>query len=504
MSVSNVVEFHDETLRDGPQSLWAMGLRYGMMDAVLSELDQGGMIEIQLNMCHALFFKMAVRFLNEDPWETCRLWRRKVKNTKTFGGGIGLTLDSADMAQPRELTRLWIQTHQKNCAWDRAFQIVNTRDETRRDFPWVVPMLREEGIELHPAITYGVSPRHTDEYYARFTKDLVQKWTPDGIILKDVMGLLTPERARTWIPAVMANAGDIPIALHSHGMSGNHERNFVEAMKLGIRIFHTCIPPLACGSSLPSIFNTIHNAHVLGLETNINEEPLRIVQERLSAIAKKENFPIGAPLPYDHAVYKYQIPGGVISNTVAQLKQLGIEDKLDEVLEDTAQIIVDLGHPIMITPHSQFIVSQAAINVATGERYGEPLDYMIEFALGVWGYEESGVPYMDKNLKDRLLSHPNAKVLAKKWEERKEVAETTKLKDIRASYGMTNASDEEFLLAYIMGGTEEIKTMREAGPPEVYYTGKEPLVVLLNELKKHKDISRLQLRKGNSFFDFRQ
>ena len=103
-----------------------------------------------------------------------------------------------------------------------------------------------------------------------------------------------------------------------------------------------------------------------------------------------------------------------------------------------------------------------------------------------------------------LLSHPNAKVFAKRWEERKEAAETTTLKDMRASYGMTNASDEDFLLAYWMGGDEEIKTMRAAGPPKTYYTGKEPLAVLLKELKKHKDISRLQLQKGNSFFDFRQ
>ena len=171
---------------------------------------------------------------------------------------------------------------------------------------------------------------------------------------------------------------------------------------------------------------------------------------------------------------------------------------------DTAQIIIDLGHPIMITPHSQFIVSQAAINVATGDRYGELLDYMIEFALGIWGDEEAGVPYMDQNLKDRLLSHPNAKVLAERWEKRKELAETMTLKQMRADYGMTHASDEDFLLAYVMSGTEQIEIMRKAGPPRSYYTGKEPLVVLLNELKKHKDIRRLQLRKGNSYFDFRQ
>jgi len=504
MSESDLVQFHDTTLRDGVQSLWAMGLRHGAMDAVLDELDQAGMINVEVSMAHTVHFKNAVFNLKEDPWEICRLWKRKVKNMKGFAGAIGLALNSAEMAQPKELTRLWIQTQKKNLPYDQSLQIVNTRDETERDFPWLVPMLREEGIELCPAITYGVSARHTDEYYANFTKDLVEKWKPDGIILKDVMGLLTPERARTWIPAIKQYTGDIPIIMHSHGMSSNHEKNYVEAMKAGVRIFTTCVPPLAYGSSHPSIFNTIKNAHALGLKTNINEEPLRVVEQRLTAIAKQEGYPIGTVLPYDHAVYKYQIPGGVISNTVAQLKELGIEDKLHEVLEEAAQIIVDLGHPIMITPHSQFIVSQAAINVATGKRYEELLDYMIEFALGIWGDEESGVPYMDKNVKDRFLSHPSAKTLAERWEKRKELAETTTLKEIRAAYGMTNASDEDFMLAWIMGGNEHIKAMREAGPPKRYYTGQEPLVVLLNELKKHKDIGRLQLRRGNNFFDFRQ
>ncbi|MBW1840159.1 MAG: hypothetical protein JRI49_09505 [Deltaproteobacteria bacterium] len=157
-------------------------------------------------------------------------------------------------------------------------ELVNTEDEMTRDLPWLMPIIKEEGLPFSAAITYGISPWHTDEYYARLTKDLVQKFKPVRIWLKDVMGLLTPERARTWIPAIMNNAEGIPVELHSHGMSGNHERNFVEAMKLGVRIFHTCVPPLAWGSSHPSIFNTIHNAHILGLETNINEEPPSNIQ----------------------------------------------------------------------------------------------------------------------------------------------------------------------------------------------------------------------------------
>ena len=158
----------------------------------------------------------------------------------------------------------------------------------------------------------------------------------------------------------------------------------------------------------------------------------------------------------------------------------------------------------MITPHSQFIVSQAAVNVAAGQRWKDVLDCMIEFALGIYGVEDAGVPYMDPNIKDMLLSHPNAKKIAEKWARDQEESEKeVSLKDIKAKYGMENASAEDFWLNFYQLG-DEIKKVRAAGPPKTYYTGKEPLVLLLKELSKEKDISRLHLQKGNSFFEFRQ
>ena len=244
MAESDLVQFHDTTLRDGGQSLWGMFVRHGAVEAVLDELDRGGMINVETNMIHPVYFKNAVFILKEDPWETCRLWKRKTKNMRGVNWAIGTSLNSAEMALWKPMAKLWIQTVKKNLPYDISAQIVNTRDETERDFPWLVPILRSEGIELYPAITYGVSPRHTDEYYSNFTKELIEKWNPDGIILKDVMGLLTPERARTWIPAITQHVGDRPVVMHSHGMSGNHEKNFVEAMKAGVRIFTTCVPPL--------------------------------------------------------------------------------------------------------------------------------------------------------------------------------------------------------------------------------------------------------------------
>ena len=128
---------------------------------------------------------------------------------------------------------------------------------------------------------------------------------------------------------------------------------------------------------------------------------------------------------------------------------------------------------------------------------------MIETALGVWGWEDAGVPWMDPNVKDRFLSHPNAKSLSEQYERNKEVmAQEGDLNKLRRSYGMTHATDEEFMLYHIMKGDTEIKQIKK--PYRSYYTGKEPLVLLLKELSKDHDISRLQLQKGKSYFEFCQ
>ena len=157
------------------------------------------------------------------------------------------------------------------------------------------------------------------------------------------------------------------------------------------------------------MFNVASNARLLGIfgrsSTRRCSAP---VAERLTAIAKQEKLPIGAPSEYDYAQYIHQVPGGVISNLKHQLAELRIQHRLDEVLEESVQVRKDLGYPIMITPHSQFVVTQAAINVATGERYKLVIDELILFAQGVYG-EDSGYTWMDQNLKDRLLGMPGPK-----------------------------------------------------------------------------------------------
>ena len=495
------VMFGDVSLRDGAQSQWAMNMSYGMYDAVAEKLDQAGYNYIELPM-HAVYMKMAVRYFKENPWETMKIFKDKITHTKKSH----VLLDCLDIlgeTESRAVVRFFYELAARTVGGHRFFTLSNTRNEIDRYFPWLVPIARNIGMELMLGICYYPTPRRDDEYYASLTKRIV-KWKPDMIQLKDAGGLLSLERIRTLLPAIQKEAKGIPIELHTHGMSTYQGLVVVEAMKLGIDCIHTCVPPLASGSSHVSVFNAMHNARILGLQHNItNTEALKVVEERLTRIAELENLPIGVPLEYDHGVYTHQIPGGVISNLKNQLGQLGIGDKLDEVLEEVVRIIDDLGNPIMITPASQFIVSQAAVNVATGERYKEVLDCMIETAVGVWGWEDAGVPYMDSNVRDRFLSHPNAKLIKEKWKRTQEIQEKEgSIEKLRVKYGMTSASDEDFMLYHIMKGDEETKRIKK--PYKSYYTGKEPLVLLLKELSKDHDISCLQMQKGKSFFEFRQ
>ncbi len=495
------VLFSDVTLRDGSQSLWAMKMTYGMHQVVASEIDQAGFDYIDLPV-NAVNFKMWIRFFREDPWQIAHQFKEKITRTKTMLP----TLERIDLlgeAEPRAVVNRWYDLMASSTGVVRQYMMANSRNELDRYYPWVVPAARKRGMEFSPCICYYPSPRTTDEYYANLTKRLVEEYKPEYLWLKDAGGLLSLDRIRTLLPAIQKEAKGTPIELHTHGMSTYQGLVVVEAMKLGIDGVHTCIPPLASGSSHVSVFNAMHNAKALGLDHNITDvEALELVEERLMRIAELEDLPVGKPLEYDHGVYSHQIPGGVISNLKSQLTQLGIGDKLDEVLAEVVRIIEDMGYPIMITPASQFIVSQAAVNVATGERYKEVLDSMIETALGVWGWEDAGVPWMDPNVRDRFLSQPNAKLLRKKYERTKEIGEQEgSVEAFRKQYGLTGVSDEELFLYHIMHGDAELKKIE---PPKTYYTGKEPLALLLKELSKHQDVSRLHLRKGNSVFDFRR
>jgi oxaloacetate decarboxylase alpha subunit len=348
-----------------------------------------------------------------------------------------------------------------------------------------VKVARQFGLDPIVNLIYSVSPVHTDEYYAERCRQAVTL-KPFRLCLKDPGGLLTPERVRTLVPVVLKYAGGIPVELHSHCTTGLGPLVALEAVRLGIRIVNTGVPPLADGSALPSIFNVAHNLRALGYKPIINEEVLRPVSEHFTVVAKRERFPIGVPAEYDYATYLHQVPGGMISNLGHQLRQVGKEAQLAEALEETSRVRVEFGYPIMVTPLSQFVGSQAAINVIVGERYKEVTDQVIRYALGHFG--EEAVTAMDQEVRARILDRPRAKEIKAQTREHPTIA------DMRRDLDAATVSEEELLLRWLLT-KEDIAAMRAAGPAKPYVTTRHPLVKLMAELTQRSECNLIHVSK---------
>src|SRR6185503_18821118 len=344
--------------------------------------------------------------------------------------------------------------------------------------------LRKLGMETVMNLIYAISPRHTDEYYAQKARDAAALH-PCRICFKDVGGMLTPERTHTLVRLIKQNIGATPLEFHAHCNNGLAPFNLLEAVKEGIRIVHTAIPPLANGSSQPSVFNVANNLRALGYQPMVNVDVLGPVSEHFNGIAKREGLPVGAPREYDQSWYGHQVPGGMISNLRHQLKLMGKEDKLKEVLEETAQVRAELGYPIMVTPFAQFVGSQAAINVIVGERYREVTDQVIQYALGLWGRE--GSDHMDAAAKAKILDRPRAREI-----EKIEYPEP-RLAEVRQQYGGAHLSDEELLLRFY-AGPEFVDALKTAPPCKEYLSSDKPLVRLVEELGKTK-LTHVHIRK---------
>jgi oxaloacetate decarboxylase alpha subunit len=276
------------------------------------------------------------------------------------------------------------------------------------------------------------------------------------------------------------------VEFHAHCNNGLAPLCYLEAVKLGIETLHTGIPPLANGSAQPSIFNVAKNLRALGYAPCVDEKAAEPVREYFMALAARESLPVGRPLAFDQSLYAHQVPGGMISNLRHQLRLVGMEDKLEATLEEVGRVRAEFGYPIMVTPLSQFVGSQAAINVIVGERYKEVTDQVIQYALGIWGQEAPCL--MDPEVKDKILSRPRAK----EW--RGWIPPDPPIEEVRSKFGGAGVSDEELLLR-VFAGIDEVKAMAAAGAPKPYLSADKPLLALLEELAHKKQWNHIYIRK---------
>jgi oxaloacetate decarboxylase alpha subunit len=416
----------------------------------------------------------------ENPWDWMGLGAKKFSRTRLrYHGGLASGFEKI----PRSVRLLMIER-----------VIAHGITLTRSSDPWndydaaavEIAALKKLGMDVIVNVIYSVSPRHTDEYYAERARRAAAI-EPYRICFKDVAGLLTPDRARTLIPLIQKSIGAVPLEFHAHCNNGMAPFNYLEAIKLGVDTLHTSIPPLANGSAQPSIFNVARNAEALGYHPLVDIEAVKPVEEHFTYVAKREGHPIGAQREYDHGQYLHQVPGGMISNLRHQLQTMGMEDRLQETLDEAGRVRAEFGYPIMVTPLAQFVGSQAAINVITGERYKEVTDQSIQYALGHWGKEAPQV--MDSDIKDKILSHPRAKEWAK-W-----TPPDLSVKEVRKKFGGPGVSDEELVLR-VIAGEAAVKTMLGAGEPKEYLSARQPLVRLIGELAQRQDCRQVFLQKN--------
>ncbi len=476
------ISFVDVTLRDGHQSLWATRMTTAMMLPVAARMDAMGFKAIEL--MGTVHFDACIRYLRENPWERIRLLSKVVTKTPLAGAVRSKSLISFDLV-PDSIIELWIKRMAANglrrvIIYDALHDWNNIRES--------IKIAKAEGLEVEVPLVFSISPVHTDEYYSGKALDLT-KLGIDVAYVKDSIGLLTPDRVKTLIPAVQSSLNGMPLELHSHCTTGLAPLCYLEAIKLGITTLHTAFSPLANGSSLPSLENVLTNVRRLGHTVSLDEKPIEAISNHFRYVAKREGKPLGAPVEYDTFQYEHQIPGGMITNLKYMLAQRGMENRVEEVLEETSRTRKDLGYPVMITPFSQIVATQASLNVVLGERYKIVPDEVVRYVLGHYGQPPAPV---EQNVLDKIVSTPRGQELMA-WKMPQPTA-----REIRKKLG-SNLSDDELILR-VLFPEEHVEATIAAGPIKTDYpdpsTGK--LVVdLVRELVSRPNLLHVTVQKGD-------
>jgi len=476
------IRFVDTTLRDGHQSLWATRMRTAHMLPIAPLLDEAGFMAAEL--MGTVHFDACLRYLREDPWERVRLLSKALPHTPLRALIRSKSLTSFNIV-PDSVIKLWIE----RCAANgiRHLMIFDALHDWN-NLSQSVPIAKQVGIQVVVPLVYSLSPVHTDGFYAQKTAEMMRVLKPDYVMIKDSIGLLTPERVKTLVPTIKGEIGDLSLEMHSHCTTGLAPLCCLDSVSLGVEIIDTCVSPLANGPSHPSIENMIMNLKRLGFSPKVDGDRAKKIAEHFRYVAKREGKPMGAPVEYDAFQYVHQVPGGMISNLEFMLSERGMAHRLEEVLEEVSVIREEWGYPVMITPFSQLVGTQAVLNVLLGERYKVATEEGIRYVLGHYGKTPAPV---DANVLDKMSSLPEAKGLLN-WEQPQ-----PSIEDLRKEIGRPGISDDELLLR-VLFPEEHVEATLAAGPIKTDYPrGDKPVMALIHELMKQRDLSHIHVQKDS-------
>ena len=408
------VKIVETALRDGHQSLFATRMTTEEVLLALKELDQVGYHALEI--WGGATFDSCLRFLNEDPWERLRLAKKVCKNTKLqmlFRGQniLGYRHYADDVVEK------FVEKSIKN-----GIDIIRIFDALNdiRNLECAVKATKKYGGECQIALSYTTSPVHTVAYYVELAKK-IEALGADSICIKDMAGVMLPTDAYELISALKQNT-KLPIELHSHCTGGLCEMTYLKAIEAGVDIVDCALSPLSGGTSQPCTESLNFALAGTPYDPKLNRDMLNAAAQKMQAVRAKylENGLLNPKvLSVNANIIKYQVPGGMLSNLINQLKQQRASDRLDEVLMEVPNVRKDMGYPPLVTPLSQMVGTQAVLNVLSGERYKMVPKEINEYLHGRYG--ASPAPVNEEIRKkiigdDPVITHRPADDLAPEFE----------------------------------------------------------------------------------------
>ena len=358
------VKIMETVLRDSHQSLLATRMSTEDMLPILDSLNDVGYYSMEV--WGGATFDACLRFLNEDPWDRLRIIRSHIKNSKLqmlFRGQniLGYRHYADDVVE------YFVQKSIANgIDIIRIFDALNDS----RNLKTAINATKKEGGHVQAAISYTTGPIYTTEYFAKYAKQL-EEMGADSICIKDMAGLLKPYDAYDLVKALKSTV-KVPIQLHTHYTSGLASMTLLKAIGAGVDIVDTAMSPLAMGTSQPPTESIVATLQGTEYDTGLSLEKLDVPSKKFDKLREKyikEGLLDPKVLKVDVNALIYQVPGGMLSNLVSQLKNANKSDKLNEVLEEVPRVRADVGYPPLVTPSSQIVGTQAVMNVIAGERY---------------------------------------------------------------------------------------------------------------------------------------
>ncbi len=370
----------ETSLRDGHQSLIATRLTTDEILPILKEMDNVGYYSMEV--WGGATFDTCLRYLNEDPWERLRKIRASVKNTK-----LQMLSRGQNILGYKNYSDDIVEKFLQNAIYE-GIDIVRIFDALNdiRNLHKSIEVIKKEGAHCQCAISYTTSPVHTTEYYLKLIKEF-ESAGADSICIKDMSGIILPYEAASLVTAIKG-VTSLPVEFHTHCTSGVAQMAMIKAVEAGVDIVDTALSPLSSGTSQPATEPLALSLAGTEYDPQLNLDSMNNAAEYLKEVMKKyqDNGTYNIKvLITEPKTLQYQIPGGMLSNLIFQMKSLNASDKYDAVLAEVPKVREDLGYPPLVTPMSQMVGAQAVFNVISGGRYKIIPTEIKNYVKGMYG-----------------------------------------------------------------------------------------------------------------------